>query len=169
MSLLLDFKGIIFDLDMTLVDTSSLLTMRDQRLWNQVYQNISKTKIYDGVLNLLDQLKDGVKVGIVTSSPRTYAERVIDYHGLNIQLLTAYHDTQKHKPHADPILDGISKLGLKALEVISVGDEEKDIIASNNAGATSVFAGWGNNGKKNISANYNCDTIEKLIELLLKN
>ena len=169
MSLLLDFKGIIFDLDMTLVDTSSLLTMRDQRLWNQVYQNISKTKIYDGVLNLLDQLKDGVKVGIVTSSPRTYAERVIDYHGLNIQLLTAYHDTQKHKPHADPILDGISKLGLKPYEVISIGDEEKDIIASNNAGATSVLASWRNNGSNNHEANYHCKSIDELKKILFEN
>jgi len=164
----LDFKGIIFDLDMTLVDTSSLLTMRDQRLWNQVYQNISKTKIYDGVLNLLDQLKDGVKAGIVTSSPRTYAERVIDYHGLNIQLLTAYHDTQKHKPHADPILDGISKLGLKPYEVISIGDEEKDIIASNNAGAKSVLVKWGNSGNNNYAANYHCESVDELKRILFE-
>ena len=168
MSLLLDFKGIIFDLDMTLVDTSSLLKMRDQRLWHQVYQNIPKTKIYDGVLNLLDQLKDISKMGIVTSSPRTYAERVIDYHGLNIQLLTAYHDTQKHKPHAEPILDGISKLGLKPHEVISIGDEEKDIIASNKAGATSVFAGWSNNGKNNVLANHTCITIKELTDFLFE-
>lgn len=165
----MDFKGIIFDLDMTLVDTSSLQTMRDHRLWNQVYQNISKTKIYDGVLNLLDELKGRVKAGIVTSSPRTYAERVIDYHGLNIPLLTAYHDTQKHKPHADPILDGILKLGLKPHEVISIGDEEKDIIASNNAGATSVLARWDNIGSTNYSANHHCNKIDELKKILFEN
>ena len=160
--------GIIFDLDMTLVDTSSLLTMRDKRLWNQVYQNISKTKIYDGVLKLLDQLKERVKTGIVTSSPRTYAIRVIDYHGLNIPLLTAYHDTQKHKPHADPILDGISKLGLKPHEVISIGDEEKDIIATNKAGAISVLVAWGSRIDSNYKANYHCKSVDELKNLLIK-
>ena len=35
-------KGIIFDLDMTLVDTSSLLMLRSQRKWGEVYERISQ-------------------------------------------------------------------------------------------------------------------------------
>jgi len=63
---------------------------------------------------------------------------------------------------------GAGQLGLNAHEVISVGDDDKDIMASNNAGATSVFAGWGNNEMKYISATYNCKTIEEFKKILYK-
>jgi len=164
----LDFKGIIFDLDMTLVDTSCLEDLRSRRLWNQVYRKVKDTQIYYGISDLIFTLKSSYKIGVVTASPRPYAERVIDYHDLNIPVLSAYHDTKKHKPDPEPILRGITKLGLNAHEVISVGDDDKDIMASNNAGATSVFAGWGNNEMKYISATYNCKTIEEFKKILYK-
>ena len=163
------FEGIIFDLDLTLVDSSILFELRERRLWSEVYKNIPKTKVYEGVHEMIDELIPSYKLGIVTSSPRTYAERLTSFHGIEIPVLTAYHDTQKHKPHANPILDGISKLGLKPNEVISIGDEEKDIIASNNAGATSVLASWRNNGSNNHEANYHCKSIDELKKILFEN
>ena len=162
-------EGILFDLDLTLVDSSILFELRERRLWSEVYKNIPKTKVYEGVHEMIDELIPSYKLGIVTSSPRTYAERLTSFHGIEIPVLTAYHDTQKHKPHANPILDGISKLGLKPNEVISIGDEEKDIIASNNAGATSVLASWRNNGSNNHEANYHCKSIDELKKILFEN
>ena len=162
-------EGILFDLDLTLVDSSILFELRERRLWSEVYKNIPKTKVYEGVHEMIDELIPSYKLGIVTSSPRTYAERLTSFHGIEIPVLTAYHDTQKHKPHANPILDGISKLGLKPNEVISIGDEEKDIIASNNAGATSVLASWRNNGSNNHEANYHCKSIDELKIILFEN
>jgi len=166
---LVKHEGILFDLDLTLVDSSILFELRERRLWSEVYKNIPKTKVYEGVHEMIDELIPSYKLGIVTSSPRTYAERLTSFHGIEIPVLTAYHDTQKHKPHANPILDGISKLGLKPNEVISIGDEEKDIIASNNAGATSVLASWRNNGSNNHEANYHCKSIDELKKILFEN
>ena len=39
------FNSVLFDLDMTIVDTSSLLGLRKQRRWNDVYAQLNKTKI----------------------------------------------------------------------------------------------------------------------------
>ena len=49
-------KGVIFDLDMTLVDTSSLKQLRTKRRWPQVYDRLDETKLFEGVSNLIDNL-----------------------------------------------------------------------------------------------------------------
>ncbi|MBC8147262.1 MAG: HAD hydrolase-like protein [Bacteroidetes bacterium] len=102
---------------MTLVDTSCFEELRNQRLWSQIYSNTKNTKIYDGISELVSELVKYYKVGIVTSSPRTYAERIIDYYSLNIPVLSAYHDTKNHKPHPEPIIKGCQVLQLNANEV----------------------------------------------------
>jgi len=160
--------GIIFDLDMTLVDTSSLFYLREKRLWREVYKNIPKTKIYSGINDLISNLKQKFKLGIVTSSPRIYAEQLTLYHGIKIPILTAYHDTRLHKPNPNPIIHGCRQIGLAPDKIISIGDDEYDIIASNLAGATSVFASWGTNSITKNRPDYNCDSIDELNLLLSK-
>jgi len=160
-------KGIIFDLDMTLVDSSSLLKLREKRLWSEVYRNIPKTKVYGGIFDLLQDLQSKYRLGIVTSSPRTYAERLISFHGIHIPVLTAYHDTGLHKPHPAPIVHGCQRIGLNPREIISVGDDPKDIDASNSAGTTSIFVSWGGNSGNCVNAKYYCNTVEELKTLLL--
>jgi HAD superfamily hydrolase (TIGR01662 family) len=162
-------SGIIFDLDMTLVDTSAIFKLRENRLWSDVYKNIHKTNIYDGILGLLQELKSKYKLGIVTSSPRTYAERLISFHGIEIPILTAYHDTSLHKPDPAPIIHGCQRIGLKPNKVISIGDDLKDIAASNNAGTTSVFVSWGSASTSIYGSNYICRTVSELKSLLEKN
>ena len=51
---------------------------------------------------------------------------------------------------------------------ISIGDEEKDIIASNNAGAKSVLVKWGNSGNNNYAANYHCESVDELKRILFE-
>lgn len=163
----MDFKGILFDLDMTLVDTSSLLKLREKRLWREVYRNIPKTKVYGGIFDLLHVMQSNYRLGIVTSSPRTYAERLISFHGIRIPVLTAYHDTALHKPDPAPVVHGCHRIGLNPREVISVGDDPKDIDASNSAGTTSIFISWGSNPGNCVNAKYSCNTVEELKTLLL--
>ena len=140
-------KAILFDLDMTLVDTSSLLGLRKNRKWSQVYRNIPGTTVFPGVTLLINKLEsDGVKMGIVTNSPAKYARNVVSYHGINLEVLTGYHDTENHKPSPDPIIHGIRKLNLSQSDdfIAYVGDERGDITAANNArGVVSIGVSWG--------------------------
>ncbi len=160
--------GILFDLDMTLVDTSLLFELRQNRQWSDVYRNIPKTKIYDGIFDLLQDLQSKYLLGIVTSSPRTYAERLTLFHGIDIPILTAYHDTDLHKPNPAPIVHGCQQIGLNPHEIISIGDDPIDIDASNSAGTTSIFVSWGGNSGNCVTAKYYCNTIEELKTLLLR-
>jgi|TARA_B100002003_G_C14036375_1_gene499410 HAD superfamily hydrolase (TIGR01549 family) len=162
------FEGIIFDLDLTLVDSSILFELRERRLWSEVYKNIPKTTVYDGVHELIDELKPLYELGIVTSSPRTYAERLTSFHGIEIPILTTYHDTRLHKPDPAPIIHGCKKLKLSPSQVISIGDDIKDIEASNRAGCTSIFASWRSSSDFHPSADYNCSSVARLKQFLIQ-
>ena len=137
-------KGIIFDLDMTLIDTSSLELLRNSKKWRQVLLHIESTRLFPGAKETIDELEKHYRIGIVTSSPRAYAEKLISYHGLNVPILAAYHDTSFHKPSPDPIILGIQKLALPVTDTFSIGDEQNDIRASESAGTISIGVTWGN-------------------------
>ena len=152
---------------MTLVDTSSLLSYRLNRQWNKVYKNIQNTKIYPGINNLVNELKLRYELGIVTSSPRKYANKIIQYHNIKLPILVAYHDTKLHKPAPDPILLGCQKLNCTYNNVISIGDDINDVKASNSANTTSVFVSWKNSILNASQADYSFTSIEDLKQFLL--
>lgn len=139
-------EGIIFDLDDTLVDTRPLMEFREERNWPKAIRNLLLTNVYPGIRELLDIVKSlDIKSGIVTSSPRKYAEAVVSYHRLEIPVLVAYQDTGRHKPNPDPILKGIEKLGVSKEKVLAIGDAEIDAIAAKLAGVTTAIVRWSKN------------------------
>lgn len=165
-------KGIIFDLDMTLVDTSVVFYLRKQRKWSEVYSKIPQTKLFPGIKELILIVQEKFKIGIVTSSPRKYAEMVVSYHTLGIPVLIGYHDTTFHKPNSEPILKAVNLLGLEPGLVYSIGDETKDILSSNDAGTISIGVTWGlDNIEKLLVCNpkYLATSVADLKNILLEN
>jgi len=149
-------KGIIFDLDMTLVDTSSLAALREKRKWQEVSLQISSTKIYPGVRESISRLRQCYKLGVVTSSPRGYAESVLKFHGIDIPVLVAYHDTKKHKPSPAPLVAACEMLDLKPGEVVSIGDQASDYQAALAGGFQNLHAGWSTPAYDEIPPNAIC-------------
>ena len=166
-----NFKCILFDLDMTIIDSSKLLYLRKKRRWDMVYKQFDKTTIFDGLKTILEKLAQKYQTGIVTSSPRKYASKLINYHNLDIEVLTAFHDTRHHKPHPEPILNALLSTGSRPEEAVYIGDDVTDIIASKNAGVTSVAAVWGANDKiaiKNCNPDILLSTPNDIITNFLK-
>src|SRR5262245_37451822 len=138
------YRGVLIDLDLTLVDSRIAEPLRSAKRWPEVYTLIPQFVVYEGVNNLMAELvENGVRVCIVTSSPRTYCVRVLDHCKWRGVETVCYHDTQRHKPHPDPILRGLSVIGINAAEAVSIGDDPKDIVASKAAGVFCVGALWG--------------------------
>ena len=138
------FKGILLDLDQTLINSQKALSLRKQRKWREVYQIIPQLKPYPNVTSLLKYLnRQSIPICVVTSSPRTYCERVINYWDWNITTIVCYHDTDRHKPYPDPIIKGYKDINLSPNEVASVGDSLKDIKAAKAANVFSIGALWG--------------------------
>lgn len=136
--------ALILDLDQTLVDSTSALSIRRSRQWSAVYAAIGGFSLYQGVRELLKVIFDcELPVAIVTSSPSSYAQRVIRHFDIDVDHLVCYHDTTQHKPHPAPIALAVERLGLGTRGVWSIGDEEKDVTASRAAGVVAGGALWG--------------------------
>ena len=159
-------RGLILDLDQTLVDSQCIEHLRRLRKWSLVYQKIPTILAYEGVDEILSLIKDkGIKISIVSSSPSSYANRVIQYFGWDFDATVCYHDTTSHKPHSAPFIEAARRLKIAERDCWAVGDHPNDIIAAKNAGMYSVGALWGSLDKealKKENPDLICDNILSL-------
>lgn len=139
----------LFDLDLTLIDSSSAEQFRNSRNWNKAIAEIKNFKPYPSsesphaheIPGLLHE--QGHKIGIITSSSRGYAEAVIKHFNIYTDVLVAYQDTTAHKPDPEPILAALKSLGKPASKAIYLGDSIADFQACSAANVYSIAAHWG--------------------------
>lgn len=137
----------LFDLDDTLVDSSALLQARRSQAWAQVNANLGQVRAFITpsfpAHELPARLKQkGATVGIVTSSPKWYADAIIGRFGIAADVVITYGDTTEHKPDPAPLKAALSALGVVE-DACYVGDSPDDIEASHHAKIASIGAGWG--------------------------
>ncbi len=118
--------------------------VRDYRGYQMSHN--SEVKIFDGMLELLEELKNrGYMLGIVTSrhwstSPlaRYSFEDAVKY----FDVIVSEESTPAHKPDPEPCLIAAEKLGISPDEAVYIGDSRLDIMCARNAGMPSVLVGW---------------------------
>lgn len=144
----MEATAFLFDLDLTLLDSSAVAAWRDRKMWSHVYDNLHLVKAYDrfkvpphAVPALLREA--GHPVAVVTSSPRPYAMTLLKKFEVAHDLLVAYEDTEQHKPDPAPLQKALEGLGAAPSDAIHVGDAATDSEASYHAGVFSVGAAWG--------------------------
>ena len=101
---------------------------------------------FEGIERVLGHLKsEGRRLGIVTAKRR----RTVDL-AFAILPLERYFDTivtaeqtQHHKPHPEPVLAALERLGSSADEAAFVGDSPFDMGAGKAAGVFTVAVSWG--------------------------
>ena len=108
-------------------------------------------KPYPNVKPVLRQLKKrGIKLGIITDAPKLKAyQRLL---GMNIEkyfdFVICFEDTGKKKKTELPLKSCIEKLGLKAEEIMMVGDSiRKDVLPARKLGVIGVLAKYGSSDK----------------------
>lgn len=144
-------KNIIFDLDLTLVDTTFAEPYRSKRDWNGACSVIPQCSVYEGLNQVFDIIrKFNIQTCIVSTSPRTYVEKVIQHFNLPINHIVAYHDAKPIKPHPAPMYKALELLGCEAKDAISFGDRVIDIESSNAAGVESIACFWGTKEQKDL-------------------
>lgn len=135
----------------------------------------NEVSLYDTVPDTLEYLKSkGIKLGIVTSRMRN--STLVALKNFKIEkyfdVVISADDTDKHKPHKEPLLMALKSLGGKADETFYVGDSKFDMECAINAESIPVLAGWQSNSKQ-LALQYNIkyvlDKMWDLTQLIWKN
>lgn len=141
--------AVIFDLDETLLDTHMLRDDRKLGRWGRLARRLNEVQPYEHVESNVQaaQLPARVKamgfdVGVLTHSPRWYAERMLAEFDIDFDALITGSDGYAPKPDPSSLRAIADEIGVSAADCIMVGDDAVDIVAAQNAGATSIGVAW---------------------------
>lgn len=128
--------------------------------------------LFDGVENVIQKLSErGYKLGIVTSRMRrTTMIGLTKYHlAQYFKTIVTADDCKEHKPHPEPILKALEKLGSQPEEAIMIGDSPFDINGARNANVKSALVSWSAHPKEiimNENPNYIINKVEDILVLI---
>jgi len=101
---------------------------------------------YEGIVDEIRRLKQHRKrLGVVTSKLRDGAMRGLRVSGLEqtFDLVVGCDDVTHAKPHPEPVLKSLEKLGVVATEAVFVGDSRHDMESGRAAGVKTAAVLWG--------------------------
>ena len=135
---------IIFDFDLTLVDTKPVEALRAARKWTAVMDRAPALEVYDGVHELLFDLDAGGQtLAIVTKSPDMIPRDFVRRYRWPISIVIGFHQVTRRKPDPEALTLAMREAGAERDETLHVGDQPEDTEASRRAGIVAIGAGWG--------------------------
>lgn len=99
-----------------------------------------------GMLELLEELKrDGRTLGIVTAKRRATVALAFETVPIEhlFDVVVAGDETERHKPHPEPLLRALAQAGAAARAAAYVGDSPFDVQAAKAGGLAAVAVTWG--------------------------
>lgn len=106
----------------------------------------SRVRHYPGVTDMMAEVRRrGYRTGLVTSKQKAGAERGLRWLGLDgaMDVIIAADDVVNPKPHPEPLLMAVEKLGVPPAAAIYVGDSVHDMKSGRAAGMATAAAMWG--------------------------
>jgi pyrophosphatase PpaX len=101
---------------------------------------------FEGIERVLDRFKtEGRQLGIVTAKRRKTVDLAFAILPLEryFDTVVTSEQTENHKPHPEPVLTALDRLGSKSEEAAFVGDSPFDMGAGRAAGVFTVGVSWG--------------------------
>lgn len=144
-------------------------------LSEKFYQKFSELKegvqLYKGAGEVVDELvKSGLLIGLVTTA--TSSEELLAQAGIldRFSVIVGGNDTSRHKPHPEPVLTALARLGVAAERAIMVGDLPADIQAARSAklfATIGITYGFGTSEMlKEAGADYLIDTLSGVVGIV---
>lgn len=129
----------------------------------------SGSRLFPQVKETLSRLAaQGYPMALVTNKPTPFVAPLLDALGIGkyFSLVIGGDDVTEKKPHPAPLYLVLSKLGLRAEELLFVGDSRNDIQAAQGAGCSSVGFTYGYNYGESIALSHPDLVLERFGDLL---
>ncbi|HVZ79573.1 MAG TPA: phosphoglycolate phosphatase [bacterium] len=133
---------------------------------------VDQTLIFPGVKELLDFLKaKGVKMGLVSNKPHEFTLITLEKLGLMPYFMVALgaDATPNKKPHPEPLLVALQKMGVGPAEAVMIGDSPVDIQAARAAGMLVGVVEHGFVAREHLASadpDWLVNNLEEFIEIL---
>jgi phosphoglycolate phosphatase len=105
-----------------------------------------KTRLFDGVMEALDELRAaGWRMAVCTNKPEQAANLLLEALGVRgyFAAIGGGDSFAHQKPHPEHLTGTIAAAGGDAGAALMVGDHTNDMLAAQGAGVPAIFAGWG--------------------------
>lgn len=137
-------KCVIFDFDLTLVDSSKISDLIFEGNWGAVFRNISEVSMYSGAKEVLIELeKMGIPYAIASRSPKGYIERVLKYHQISCECIIGFHATSSEASFSKSLLKCSQYFSLEPEDCVYIGNKRAHYDSALNAGFKFIGVGWG--------------------------
>jgi pyrophosphatase PpaX len=138
-----------------------------------VVRHDSLAREFSGVRSTLAELaRRDYALGLVTSKSRSIGEKGLRLIGAVDAFRVAVYqdDTERHKPHPDPLWLALDRLGLRDRpdQVLYVGDSTHDVRAGHAAGVRTAAALWGpfpSDSLRALTPDYTLANIREVLDL----
>lgn len=113
-------------------------------------RNSKNIKLFPSIVDLLINLKKDYKIGILSSNSKEIINDTLKEYDIENLFEFVYSESSLFGKHS--VLKRMcSKHNIDPLEVIYVGDEDRDIIAAKKANLKTIAVTWGFNSKEKLS------------------
>ena len=120
----------------------------------------NKTKAYDGITELISDLKsNGIKCAVASNKPDIFSKYIVNniFGEKTFDLIMGKCDNVPAKPAPDIVCNILKTLNLNKDEAIFAGDSDVDVITAHNSGLKCIGCVWGFRGEdelKNAGADF---------------
>lgn len=124
---------------------------------------------YEGVVETVRALRaSGIRMGLVTSKNRAGAERGLRVAGIAdaIETIVGADDVERPKPHAEPVVSAMARLGASPAQTVFVGDSVHDMESGRAAGVSTAAVLWGPFGREELEPTRPDHWLERPADLL---
>jgi len=130
---------------------------------------INKTRLYDGIPELLDYLtKQGIKMAVLSNKADSITQKICSklLENWKFEVIIGADDRFPRKPDPSAALFIAEKMGVKPSDICYIGDSDVDMKTAVAAGFYPVGVGWGFRPKEELIENGAKKTINFPKELL---
>lgn len=134
-------------------------------------KGIFENRPYDGVENLLRELKGrGYILAVASSKPEYYVTKILDYFNLSsyFEVVVGSEMNGARTSKTGVIEEALKRLNMsdRRKEVLMVGDKEHDVLGARAAGLACVAVGYGYGTKEELTAAQPLKIVASIEELL---